>query len=121
MLQAIAIEMEVTIAEDTMHFTGPKEFAVRWGLLTYVRSYIHKALLPQNNKNVKVDGRKTTSPQQRTIGNKAMFGAGEIILPMEEHTNQLFSTKWSALKTCVKMTLYRLKWLYLGIGICVCM
>lgn len=41
-----------------------------------------------------------------------MLGAGEIISPRKEHTNWLFNPKWSALKTHIQLTLYRLNILF---------
>lgn len=38
-----------------------------------------------------------------------MLRLAEIILPREEYTHWLFKTKESALKSCIRVTLYRLK------------
>ena len=46
-------------------------------------------------------------PIQRTTGNEGMLRAGEIVFPRREHSN--WSSKWSDLKTCTQVTLYRLR------------
>lgn len=46
-----------------------------------------------------------------------MLKAEETVYPREEHTTWLFNTKWSALKTHIQVTLYRLSRLYVGIDI----
>lgn len=38
-----------------------------------------------------------------------------IVFSREEHNNWLSNTKWAALKTCIRVTLFRLRRLYLGI------
>lgn len=43
------------------------------------------------------------------------LSVGKVVLPREEHSNGLSSVKWSALKTCIQVTLYGLNRLYSGI------
>lgn len=53
-----------------------------------------------------------------------MLRAGELVCPRQEQTNWLFSTQWSALKTHIQVTSYRLNWLYFlawEYNICICM
>lgn len=51
-------------------------------------------------------------PYPENYSNWGMLGAGEIISPRKEHTNLLFNTKWSALKTQILLTLYGLSILF---------
>lgn len=46
-----------------------------------------------------------------------MLRLAEIVLPREEYTNWFFNTKESALKSCIRVTLYRLK----RLCICTCL
>lgn len=55
------------------------------------------------------------NPTQRTVGKCIKLGAGEVILPGDEHSNCLSSHKWSALKTQIQVILCVLRMLYLGI------
>lgn len=48
------------------------------------------------------------SPTQRSMNNSEELGPWEVVLPREEHTNWFYSTKWTTLKTCLQVTLYRL-------------
>lgn len=49
-----------------------------------------------------------------------MLRVGEMIFPREEHTNWLFNTKCSTLRSCAQKV-YGLSTLYLEIrGVCVC-
>lgn len=41
---------------------------------------------------------KILNPTQRTTGNQGKLGAGEVVLPKEEHTNWFSSDEWSVLK-----------------------
>lgn len=50
---------------------------------------------------------------RRTIGNCEKLGKRKLILLKEEHGNLLSTTKWSALKVCIKVALYGLNRLYL--------
>jgi hypothetical protein len=56
---------------------------------------------------------------ERTTGNQGRLSEGEIVFPRED-TNWLSNTKWSALRTYLKVTLYRLSMLYLGIYVHIC-
>ena len=49
------------------------------------------------------------SSTQSTTGNQGELGAGEAVLPREEHTHQLFSPQMSVLKTYIQVELYSLK------------
>lgn len=52
---------------------------------------------------------------QSTAGKQGMLGVGEVVFIREEHTDWLSNTKWSILKTCIQVTLYRQNKLYLRI------
>lgn len=43
-------------------------------------------------------------PTQRTTGNRGKLGVEEVALPTDEHTNELVSDKWSAVKTYIEVT-----------------
>ena len=47
-------------------------------------------------------------PTHKSTANYGMLRAVEIVFPREEHIIWLFSTKWSALKIYIQVTLYRL-------------
>lgn len=53
--------------------------------------------------------------QRILIGKSGMLRVGGGVFCREDHTNWLFPTKWSILKTCIQVTLYRLNKLYLEI------
>lgn len=59
------------------------------------------------NEHVRQDGKKlqTLNPTQRATGNGIKLGAGEIVLPKEEHSDYLSSVKLSALRTHIQVTL----------------
>lgn len=53
------------------------------------------------------------TPTQRTIGNSAKLGVGEVALTREKHTNWLPNASWAALKIHMQVTLYGLNKSYL--------
>ena len=70
---------------------------------------------------------RNTSPQSytETIRNVAILRVGEIVFARVQHTNWISNTRWSALKTCIQITLYRHSRLVIyrnvwGICECVC-
>lgn len=56
-----------------------------------------------------------TQPHTQNYRQLVKLGAGEVTLPKEEHASELCGVKRSALKTYVRVTLYRFNRLYLGI------
>lgn len=67
-----------------------------------VRGYTHistdkKPTWGCHSKHTKLE--RGFSPVQRSRGNRAKQGAGEVVLSREEHTSWLSQAKWSLLKT----------------------
>lgn len=58
---------------------------------------------------------KGLNPTQRTAGHRGKIWMKGVALPRKEHTHWLSSTKWSALKTYIQVTLYAFDRLYWGI------